>query len=168
MSKNYQIKDLSHPSIAQWAELFKNDKIRRHMPLSSNSVNDVWIETWINSKNSISKISPFEIYSIWMKDEFCGWAGIQPDEDCYEMAIVLKPDFWGLGKVLAYDLIQKYRDSNVDKPLFIYLPLSRNVKIVADRLNFTINGEIEINGIKFAKLLINVGGEGFEPPTSSV
>ena len=161
MSTNYQLKDLSQPSISQWAELFKNDKLHRHMPLASKSVDDVWIGKWIESKKSISTITPFEIYSIWNKDEFCGWAGIQPDGDCYEMAIVLKPNFWGLGRILANDLIQKYRDSNVDKQLFIYLPLSRNVEIVADRFKFTLFGEIEIDGVNFAKLLINVGGEGF-------
>ncbi|MEY2851277.1 MAG: hypothetical protein RJA96_1148 [Actinomycetota bacterium] len=90
-------------------------------------------------------------------------------DDCIDIImIVLKPDFWGLGKILANDLIQKYRDTNLDKQLFIYLPLSRNVEIVADRFKFTLFGEIEIDGVNFAKLLINVGGEGFEPPTFSV
>ena len=168
MNEIYELKDLSQPSVAQWAEFFKNDKIRRHMPLAPNSVDDVWIEAWINSKKSISKSTPFDIYSIWIKSGFCGWAGIQPDEDFFEMAIVLKPDFWGLGKVLANDLMQKYRDSMIDKPLFIYLPLSRNIDVLAERLKLALHGEIKIGGIHFAKLLINVGGEGFEPPTSSV
>lgn len=161
MCKDYQLKDLSQPTIAQWAELFKNEKIRRHMPLASDSVDDLWIETWINSKKSISRITPFEIYSIWRNDEFCGWAGIQPDEACFEIAIVLKPEFWGLGKVLASDLIQKFKDSNICKPLFMYLPFSRNVEIVAKRFKFFLSGEVEIDGVHFAKLLINVDSEGY-------
>ena len=138
------------------------------MPLADGRVSDEWINDWIDSKKSLSTNTPFDTYQIWINDEFCGWAGIQPDEDCFEMAVVLKPVFWGLGKVLANDLIQKYKDSNTDRPLYIYLPYSRNVHLLSKRFKLALTGEIEISGIKFAKLLINVGGEGFEPPTSSV
>ena len=46
---------------------------------------DEWINDWIDSKKSLSTNTPFDIYSIWINDEFCGWAGIQPDEDCFEI-----------------------------------------------------------------------------------
>ena len=138
------------------------------MPLASEFVDTEWVENWIRHKIESSENSPFKVQSVWINENFAGWAGIQVDNEDYELAIVLSPNNWGAGKILFQKLINEFEDSEVDKNLYIYLPLTRNTRQIAERFNLEEIGYFELNNISFTKLKINVGGEGFEPPTSSV
>ena len=156
-----RFKDLFSPSTNHWLDLFNNKKVRRHMPLAEVSVDADWINNWINHKVAASENSPFKIHSIWINGNFAGWAGIQVDNEDYELAIVLSPNYWGAGKILFQKLINEFEDSEVDKNLYIYLPLTRNTRQIAERFNLEEIGYFEPNNIGFTKLKINVGGEGF-------
>ena len=63
---------------------------------------------------------------------------------------------------------QPRNDQEIKENLYVYLPNSRNIKNIAKKFKVMDEGIIEIDGIQFTKLRLNVGGEGFEPPTSSV
>ncbi|MFM7860835.1 MAG: hypothetical protein ACKO8C_05455 [Candidatus Nanopelagicaceae bacterium] len=157
-----RFENLLLPSISQWLDLLNDSKVHKHMPLQADSVNAEWVKNWINHKMATSENSPFKIHSIWINDNFAGWAGIQVDVKDYELAIVLSPDYWGAGVKIFQKLVKDFKDSRIPNSLYIYLPPSRNTKKIAERFKLAKIGDFSISSIKFTKLKINVGGEGFE------
>lgn len=163
-----RLESLLSPTMEQWLGLFNDKRVRKHMPLASESVDANWVEKWIKHKLEESENSPFKVKSIWVNENFAGWAAIQKDGTDYELAIVMNPSHWGAGIYVFQRLIQEFHDSKILGNLFVYLPFSRNSKNIGKKFPVREAGSIEINGIEFSKLQIDVGGEGFEPPTSSV
>ena len=154
-------KDLFSPSTNQWLDLFNNKKVRRHMPLASDFVDTEWVENWIRLKIESSENCPFKVQSVWINENFAGWAAIQKDDIDYEMAIVLNPTYWGVGINVFQRLIKDFQESKIKENLYVYLPISRNIKNIAKKFKVIDEGIIEIDGIQFTKLRLNVGGEGF-------
>ena len=157
-------KDLFSPSTNQWLDLFNDKRVRKHMPLASEFVDTEWVENWIRHKIESSENSPFKVQSVWINENFAGWAAIQKDEVEYEMAIVLNPTYWGVGIKVFEKLIKGFQESKIKENLYVYLPTSRNIKNIAKKFKVFDEGIIEIDGIQFTKLRLNVGGEGFELP----
>ena len=154
-------KDLFSPSTNQWLDLFNDKRVRKHMPLASEFVDTEWVENWIRHKIESSENSPFKVQSVWINENFAGWAAIQKDEVEYEMAIVLNPTYWGVGIKVFEKLIKDFQESKIKGNLYVYLPTSRNIKNIAKKFKVKDEGIIEIDGIQFTKLRLNVGGEGF-------
>ena len=150
-------KELSIPSLQEWLELLEDPSIQKHMPLSVPNIDLDWVKNWLESKNLESKKSIFNLYSVWNYSKFSGWAGIQRDKEDYELSIVLKKEFWGLGKEIFNKLINDFSGSKIENSLFMYLPKTRNIQLIANRFGFKIIDEIEISGTKFSRLKIEYG-----------
>ena len=106
-------KDLFSPSTNQWLDLFNDKRVRKHMPLASEFVDTEWVENWIRHKIESSENSPFNVQSVWINENFAGWAAIQKDEVEYEMAIVLNPTYWGVGIKVFEKLIEDFQESKI-------------------------------------------------------
>lgn len=152
------------PSIEQWLELFNDKRVQKHMPLASDSVDAIWVENWVRHKFDDSQNSPFKVYSVWLDENFAGWAAIQKDEEDYELAIVLNPTYWGAGLNVFQKLVKDFVDSKINQSLYVYLPPTRNTKNITKKFKLKEIGFIEIHKVQFTKLLVNVGGEGFVIP----
>lgn len=96
------------PSLNAWLDLFQDARVKKHMPLPESTVDENWIQNWIAGKEKSSKQIPFEIYSIWDDGNFAGWGGIQADGDNFEIAIVLKPEYWGYGQEIYGKFINDF------------------------------------------------------------
>ncbi|MFM7140070.1 MAG: hypothetical protein ACKOXS_07240 [Actinomycetes bacterium] len=147
-------KSLNEPSISEWLELFNDQKVKKHMPLADFSVDEDWIQSWIAKKLDSSKETPFEISSIWVEDKFAGWGGIQADGENFEVAIVLRPQYWGFGLEIYCNYINEYKNSGLANPLLVYLPLTRKIDGIKKRLNFIELPNIQISGIEFQVLKV--------------
>ena len=147
-------RSLKVPSLSDWLDLFQDARVKKHMPLSESNIGEKWIQNWIARKEMSSKMTPFEIYSIWNDDNFAGWGGIQADEENFEVAIVLKPEYWGFGHDIYGKFIKDFELSGVTQPLLIYLPLSRGIKGIKNRFEFDALPNVKIDGIEFQVLKI--------------
>ena len=147
--------ELETPSDNDWIELFSDQKVRRHMPLSNNEIDSNWIRKWLESKKKLSRMSIFEINSVWVAGRFAGWAGIQPDGKDFELAIVLKSEFWGHGKEILLKFLRDFHLKKPDSYLLIYLPKSRNSKSIINRFNLNLIGTILIEDYEFDVIALN-------------
>lgn len=149
--------DLDKPSHEQWLELLNNKRIKKHMPLAENTVDLNWVLGWLRHKKELSAKSLFPIYSIWINSGFAGWAGIQPDDDDFELSIVLKPEYWGYGRNITKRLVDEFLSKETKRDLLVYLPISRGVEKIAAKLQLEKLEKFELLGKEFMKFRANKG-----------
>lgn len=147
-------RSLKVPSLSDWLDLFQDARVKKHMPLSESNIDEKWIQNWISGKEKYPKETPFEIYSIWDDGNFVGWGGIQADGDNFEIAIVLKPEYWGFGHDIYGKFIKDFELSGVTQPLLIYLPLSRKIEGIKNRFSFARLPNVKISGVEFQVLKV--------------
>ena len=55
------------------------------------------IRAWISDKLEIDSSKGCRVRAVTIDGALAGWCGIQPDEQGFELAIVLAKEFWGFG-----------------------------------------------------------------------
>ena len=55
------------------------------------------LTTWMQSKMEVDATPGCRVRGIVINGELAGWCGIQPEDDKYELAIIIDEKFWGLG-----------------------------------------------------------------------
>ena len=78
--------------------LLNNPLVKRHMPLSLEMSDNIAYDNFISAKEAIWTAHGFGPHAYLVDGEFIGWAGIQPDGNDFEIAVVLLPTYWGHGK----------------------------------------------------------------------
>lgn len=106
-------------------QLFNNPLIKRHMPLLTENFDDKQYNAFIASKDAIWEKFGFGPLAYYINNDFAGWGGLQPDEDDFELALVLSPKYWGYGRYLYHDLIKEAFDKLNLASVTILFPLSR-------------------------------------------
>jgi ribosomal-protein-alanine N-acetyltransferase len=139
VDKNLIIKLLTHPLV------------KRHMPLSAESFDEKNYYEFIASKEAIWEKFGFGPYAYFVKNEFVGWGGIQPDEEDFELALVLDPAHWGYGRQLYNDLIhQAFVELNLDSVTILFPPSRTRIKGIL-KLGFVEEGRLNIEGECFIR-----------------
>lgn len=145
-----QLLPFDKPSASQYLDLLNSKAVQKHMPLSEDHYSLEWVEQWIRSKSHTWPDPESGPWSVWINDEFAGWAGIEPFDEACSLGVVLLQQFWGSGKAVLQAVCEKIRTQfpNVTE-LQIELPLSRGSDRYASRLGLERIGEIEIAGSRF-------------------
>lgn len=60
---------------------------------------------WVDDKVQVDTQPHCRVVAIFINDQLAGWGGIQPDDDNYEIAIILAKPFWGLGVRIFKDML---------------------------------------------------------------
>ncbi len=79
-----------------WLCVLNEPALRTHL-VAHEAFNTRTIKDWVKSKLEIDMRVGCRISAIYINHELAGWCGIQPDDDGYELAIVLASKFWGAG-----------------------------------------------------------------------
>ena len=80
-----------------------------------------------------------------------GWGGLQPEEGKADLALVLHPDDWGMGKLLYDKIIERAFSEMGFTSITILFPPSRTRLKGILRLGFEPDGEITIGGERFIR-----------------
>ena len=132
-------------------ELLNNPLVKRHMPLSSHHVGDKEYNEFIRAKEAIWSTHHFGPWAYLINGTFIGWAGIQPDDADFELALVLHPDYWGYGRQIYNELI-KFAFEELNLPsLVVYFPPTRTRIKALIRAGFKKDGETEFSGCRFIR-----------------
>lgn len=73
-----------------------DESLRQHL-IDHAHFDSVSIREWINEKVEIESISGCRIRAVFIGGILTGWCGIQPDDNDFEIAIVISKDVWGFG-----------------------------------------------------------------------
>lgn len=130
-------------------ELNTNELVLKQMPLATDQFDIDQCITWVKEKQ-------WEVYghgpwAFLVNDNFAGWGGLQYEDGDADLALVLHPKYWGLGKRIFDEILYKaFSQMNLDS-ITILLPPTRTKLQGIYRLGFKLEGEVTINNVLFIK-----------------
>lgn len=88
-------------------DLMNNALVRRQMPLLQGDFTESACERFIMAKEQLWAEHGYGPWAFVIHGRFAGWGGLQPEDGEADLALVLHPDFWGIGKTLYKQIIHK-------------------------------------------------------------
>lgn len=80
----------------EWLEILNQDALRTHLIehpyFDENSLNE-----WVEDKMKVDSMAGCRVRAVYIGGVLAGWCGIQPDDNGFEIAIVISQKFWGKG-----------------------------------------------------------------------
>lgn len=123
--------------------------VLRQMPLGDTSFDDAACLEWVKGKESQWDEHGYGPWAFTLDGKFVGWGGLQAENGDADLALVLHPDYWGLGKQIYNEIVDRAFNQMGFESITILLPPTR-VRIKAIfRLGFQCDGDIDYDGIRF-------------------
>ncbi len=135
-------------------ELLNHPLVRRHMPLSTD-FNETSYDQFIAEKQRLWKEHGYGPWGILVDGKFVGWGGFQWEQGDADLALVLHPNHWGLGKWIVRRMITTAFVDMGFETITILLPPSRTRIKGVLKLHFKPDGEMWIKGEKFLRYRLN-------------
>ena len=98
---NIEFKRLNEVEKSDIIELMNNPLVRRQMPLLKGNWTEDTCDNFVASKEQLWTEHGYGPWTFVVNDRFAGWGGVQPEDGEADLALVLHPDFWGIGKILS-------------------------------------------------------------------
>ena len=120
------------------------------MPLSTD-MTSAEAAAWVAAKDAQWEENGYGPWAVLVKGVFAGWSGFQAEDGAADLAVVLRPEHWGLGRAVAdAALAQGFGAPGLDA-VVIALPLTRSPARVVARLGFVPDGEVAYGGATFRR-----------------
>jgi RimJ/RimL family protein N-acetyltransferase len=132
-------------------DLMNEPALRRHMPLLSETFSEADCDTFIAAKEQLWKDHGYGPWAFVVDGDLVGWGGLQPEGGEADLALVLHPDYWGLGKAIYRQIIGRAFGQMGFESVIALLPPSRRRDRVMRRLGFHFEGEVELYGERFLR-----------------
>lgn len=146
-----EFKRLSEVSPHDIIDLMNNPRLRQHMPLMQEAFTQEDCDSFIRGKEALWEEHGFGPWAFVADGRFAGWGGLQPEEGDADLALVLHPDYWGLGRRICNQIIQRgFKEMKLDS-ITILLPPSRTHVGGILRAGFRRDGELEIGEEQFIR-----------------
>jgi RimJ/RimL family protein N-acetyltransferase len=137
--------------VERYIELNTHPEVRRLMPLASDSMTYEVAEVWRAGKCAQWQENGYGPWAILVDAQFAGWGGLQKHHEDADLGIVLHPDHWGIGPVVAKRMIE-FAFATLSVPsLIVLLPPERKRVRALVRWGFVREGEEEIGGNRFVR-----------------
>ena len=137
-------------SLSEWKVLLNDSIVNRHMPLASTLYTEASIAEWVVGKDRQWNENGYGPWAILIDGKFAGWGGFQKEDYGSDLALVLKPEFFGFGKQVFDALVASRHSLGIDA-IYILLPNSRRKLAAIRQLGFTHDGSIEYDGHNFQR-----------------
>ena len=132
-------------------ELMNNPLVRRQMPLLQGEFGMDEYRAFINAKAKLWEEHGFGPQAFLVNGQFAGWGGLQPEDGEADLALVLHPNYWGLGKRIYKIIIEQAFETMKLTSVTVLFPPGRTRIQGFLRLGFQAEDEVEINGQLFVK-----------------
>lgn len=146
-----EFKRLNEVDRAGIIDLMNNPLVRRQMPLTSDHFSEADCEGFIAGKERLWAEHGYGPWAFVVDGKFAGWGGLQPEEGEADLALVLHPDAWGLGKPIYDEIMRRaFGEMGFESVTILFPPSRTRVKGIL-RLGFQPDGEVEIGGERFIR-----------------
>ncbi|MEM9078181.1 MAG: GNAT family N-acetyltransferase [Bacteroidota bacterium] len=147
--------NLSEIEKSKIIDLMNNPLVRRQMPLLKGEFNQTDCEKFVASKEDMWKEHGYGPWAFVVNGQFAGWGGIQPDDGEADLALVLHPDYWGMGKDVYTKIIHRaFYELKIDTVQVLFPPSRTRIKGLL-HLGFKKEGELEIGQEKFIRFVLD-------------
>lgn len=122
------------------------------MPLAKDSLFDEkQCLAWVKGKEKQWQDHGYGPWAFLVDNKFAGWGGLQYEDGDADLALVLHPQYWGLGKKIFNEIIRKAFNEMGMESITILLPPTRNKLKRVYLLGFEFESEIMLSGECFIK-----------------
>ena len=130
-----------------------DESLRMHL-IDHPCFDSVSIHEWINGKLQIDTMSGCRVRAVFIGGVLAGWCGIQPDDNGFEIAIVIAKEFWGSGISIFRETMLCAKEMGHKEIVFHLLETRREYNSLKRRA--TQVQETELMGRAFTSYYISV------------
>lgn len=146
-----QFKRLNEVSSADIIALNNNPEVLRQMPLGRPDFDEAKCAAWVAQKESQWTLNGYGPWAFMVDRRFAGWGGLQLEGDDADLALVLHPDYWGLGKAIFDEIVRRaFQEMGLDS-ITLLLPTTRTRIKGILRLGFRHDAEVDVEGVRFVR-----------------
>lgn len=126
-------------------------RVAEHMPLLTSGWGKAQVASFVAAKEACWKRDGLGHWAILFNDNYVGWGGFQKEGDEWDFGLVLKFEFFGLGRRISQKAIEfAIADDRIPFVTFL-LPPSRRSLGALDRMGASLVGTVEYDGVRFLK-----------------
>lgn len=146
-----EFKRLNEVDKSEIIDLMNNPLVRRQMPLTKDNFEENDCDDFISSKERLWAENGYGPWSLIVDGQFVGWGGLQTENGEADLALVLHPNYWGIGKKLYDKIIERAFGEMGFDTLTVLLPHTRTRIKGLLRLGFRKDGELEVGKEQFVR-----------------
>jgi len=121
------------------------------MPLTSDTFSESDCDDFVAAKEQLWNEHGYGPWAFIVDGEFAGWGGLQPEDGEADLALVLHPNYWGIGKILYHDIVNRaFGEMNLNTVTVLLPPTRTRIKGLL-RLGFNKDGELIIGKERFIR-----------------
>ena len=132
-------------------DLMNHPLVRRQMPLLSEDFDETACDRFIAAKEKFWAEHGYGPWAFSIDGEFAGWGGVQPEHDMVDLALVLHPKFWGMGKIIYHKIIHFAFIQMGFPSVTILFPPTRTRVQGLTKLGFQEDGTTYVDNEKFVR-----------------
>jgi hypothetical protein len=146
-----EFKRLSDVDKADIIELMNHPLVRRQMPLTNASFGEAECDGFVRGKEALWAEHGYGPWAFVVDGRFAGWGGLQPEDGDADLALVLHPRHWGIGRHIYDEIIRRaFGEMGFASVTILFPPTRTRVKGLL-RLGFRPDGETVIGGERFLR-----------------
>jgi hypothetical protein len=143
---------LSEIAPAQIADHMSNPRVAEHMPLLTSGWNEAAATKFVAMKEACWVRDGLGHWAFLADGRYVGWGGFQREGDEWDFGLVLRPDAFRLGRLIARKAIDfAVADASIPFVTFLLPPSRKNLGAL-QKIGARPIGEIEYDGAEFLKL----------------
>ncbi|MER3376283.1 MAG: GNAT family N-acetyltransferase [Allomuricauda sp.] len=144
-------KRLTEIEKSELIHLMNHPLVRRQMPLLKGDFDETACDRFIVAKEELWLEHGFGPWAFVIDGKFAGWGGVQPENDMADLALVLHPKFWGMGKTLYHKIVQfAFVQMGLPSLTVLFPPTRTRVQGLL-KLGFQENGVVLVGNEKFIR-----------------
>ena len=128
------------------------EKVIAHLPLLKSKFDLVMCEKFLKSKKELWDKDGIGPWAIYIDDCFSGWGGFQRENNEYDLALILAPNYWGYGMKVFRLIIRKAKCIKKIDSFTVLIPQTRSHYRALEKFGFIEEGYYMINNVSFIKL----------------
>lgn len=156
---NIEFRPLGDVPQSELIELMNNQRLRQHLPLARGDFDEAACNAFLHSKEKLWDEYGFGPWAFVIGSEVAGWGGLQPELGDAEIALVLHPAYWGWGKRIYDQIIQRAFGEMGFESVTVLLPPSRTRIKGILRLGFKPDGEVKVESERFMRYRLHKASE---------
>jgi len=155
MTRNIEFRRLTEISPSEIIALMNNPLVRRQLPLAPENFSESDCEEFVAAKERLWSEHGYGPWAFVVDGQFAGWGGLQPEQGQADLALVLHPNHWGIGKYLYGEIIDRaFGKMGLDSVTALLPPTRTRIKGLL-RLGFRPDGRMNIGEEQFVRFRLN-------------
>lgn len=143
---------------AELIALMNDPRVRRHLPLARGEFGPAECARFVAAKERLWAEHGYGPWAFEVGGAFAGWGGLQPEGDDVDLGLVLRPEFWGVGRALYGRLLATAFEELGARSVVVLLPPSRVRVSGVERLGFQRDGAVDVAGVRFHRYRLRAPG----------